>query len=258
MTEQDPERLTSGQDSLVKSLIEEGRKELASPAQLTALAAKLGPIVGGGGPGGSGGLPHARPTGPTGVVAPKTAGLGLVKGLGIAALGAATVVTVLRVFMAPQQAAIPLMSTPEGPLPVDPSAQVAPLPPLPDPTAPFAAMDLQMPSAKPPTSPNPHGVAGGLPAGSARAPASLPAELPLLTAAQDALQQDPAKALGLCNEHARHFPTGVFASEREALAIQALVSLHRNDEAQKRAAAFRTTFPDSPLVQRIDRIVASP
>ena len=36
MTDEDPTRLAAGQDSLMKSLIEEGRKELASPTQLAA------------------------------------------------------------------------------------------------------------------------------------------------------------------------------------------------------------------------------
>jgi hypothetical protein len=250
MTEQDPERLAAGKDSLVKSLIEEGRKELASPSQLAAVAARLGPVLGGGGgPGGTG--PGGAGSGaahPASVAAPKAAGLGLAKGLGIAALGAATLVTVLRVVTTPQQAAIPLTLTPEGPQPTEP---VVP----PDLLSPLASLTPPEPSTAPPM---PHHGEVATPAAPVKRDPNAGAELRMLTEAQDALPADPAKALAICNDAARRFPSGAFGQEREALAIQALTGLGKTDEAHKRADAFYVAYPDSPLARRIKEVLASP
>jgi hypothetical protein len=82
-------------------------------------------------------------------------------------------------------------------------------------------------------------------------------ELPLLTRAQAALPADPAGALALCEEHARTYPAGTFAQEREVIAIDALVRLGRRDEARSRAARFAATYPSSSDRPRIETLVGT-
>ena len=57
MSEREPDRLTdASNDPLLRELLGAGRKELPDEAQLAAVMAKLGPVIGpGGGGGGSGG-----------------------------------------------------------------------------------------------------------------------------------------------------------------------------------------------------------
>jgi hypothetical protein len=254
MTDEDPVRLAAGEDSPIKRLIEEGRKELASPTQLGAVAAKLGPVLGGGGGGptggGGGGANAPRPAS---VTAPKAAGMGLANQLAIGALGLATLVTIVRVAMTQGTSAVPLTSTPEGPLPGG-SSSAEPANSGPDPADP-----LLTPPDPSTFFPVPHhgegGVAAPLAAKSGPNPGT---ELHLLMQAQDALAAEPAKTLELCNEHSKRFAASKFAQDREVLAITALVALDRTDEARKRSDAFRATYPGSPLVRRIDQILPSP
>jgi hypothetical protein len=62
---------------------------------------------------------------------------------------------------------------------------------------------------------------------------------------------DPQQALALAEEGRRRFPSGLYAQEREAHAIFALVRLGRRGEAEARARAFVAAYPHSPLVERI-------
>jgi hypothetical protein len=57
------------------------------------------------------------------------------------------------------------------------------------------------------------------------------------------------------DEHAREFPRGQLAEEREALAVQALAQAGRTREATQRAAAFRKRWPDSVLTPVVDEAV---
>ncbi len=66
------------------------------------------------------------------------------------------------------------------------------------------------------------------------------------------LRARPADALVGAAEHARRFPRGQFAEEREAIAVQALAALGRSAEARSRAAAFHRRFPASPLGASVD------
>ena len=68
---------------------------------------------------------------------------------------------------------------------------------------------------------------------------------------------DPARVLELVAQHRREFPGGRLAEEREALAIRALCSLGRGDEARARAGAFRVAFPHSFLAPVIDSALAA-
>jgi hypothetical protein len=70
-------------------------------------------------------------------------------------------------------------------------------------------------------------------------------ELALLQRAGDRLRADPAGALHLAEQHAERFPSGALAQEREVIAIEALVGLHRDSEARDRAQHFVHDFPGS-------------
>jgi hypothetical protein len=90
----------------------------------------------------------------------------------------------------------------------------------------------------------------------ARAPvAAPPSETALLRDARLALSGDPARALALTEQHRREYPSGGFSQEREVIAITALGRLGRTSEARGRAERFRSAYPTSPYIERIDRAV---
>jgi outer membrane protein assembly factor BamD (BamD/ComL family) len=60
---------------------------------------------------------------------------------------------------------------------------------------------------------------------------------------------DPARALRALNEHARRFPDGALAEEREGLRIAALQAAGKRDEAQRDADRFKKRYPRSVLSQ---------
>jgi hypothetical protein len=80
---------------------------------------------------------------------------------------------------------------------------------------------------------------------------SYAAELDLLHRAQVGYASgDFATALLLLSEHARRFPNGRLAEEREALRVRSLSGSGRTLEAQRAAAAFAARFPRSVLLPR--------
>jgi hypothetical protein len=83
-------------------------------------------------------------------------------------------------------------------------------------------------------------------------------ELGLLQAANRALLARPAQALELAQKHERQFAQGVFAEEREAIAIEALLRLGRANEAAERHQRFERAFPSSTYRQRLDRLRGKP
>jgi len=81
-------------------------------------------------------------------------------------------------------------------------------------------------------------------------------ELRVLQPAQQAVaRQDFVSALATIREHQRRFPSGKLAEEREALRVKALLGLGRFQEARRAGAAFRTHFPHSALLGRIDAML---
>jgi hypothetical protein len=56
---------------------------------------------------------------------------------------------------------------------------------------------------------------------------------------------NPARALQLTAEHGRRYHEGVFAQEREVLAIDALSRLGNRDLAAARARRFIESYPES-------------
>lgn len=82
---------------------------------------------------------------------------------------------------------------------------------------------------------------------------SLEAERALLDVARTALGRgDGSNALRATEEHGRKFPRGILSEEREAMSIQALRLLHRDDEAEARLARFRGHFPTSLILPALE------
>jgi hypothetical protein len=87
---------------------------------------------------------------------------------------------------------------------------------------------------------------------------SLSAERGILDGARGALGSgDAARALALADEHVRRFPRPQLGEEREAIAIQALAALGRNDEARARAERFRIAAPHSLFLPAIEASLRS-
>jgi len=82
--------------------------------------------------------------------------------------------------------------------------------------------------------------------------ASLMEEHRILRSARQALESDLQRALALTQEHARRFPGGTLAQEREVIAIDALARLGRAKDAKDRAKGFREQYPDSPHRDQVE------
>lgn len=81
---------------------------------------------------------------------------------------------------------------------------------------------------------------------------SYAAELRLLQRAQsEYTSQDFPDALVLVAEHARRFPNGRMAEEREALRVRSLAGAGRGDEARRALITFGEHFPHSALLPRL-------
>lgn len=76
------------------------------------------------------------------------------------------------------------------------------------------------------------------------------------------LDTNPRKALELTEEHAALHPAGLHVEDREALAIEALLRLRREDTALARAEHFVAAYPVSPYArpvrQLIERLASRP
>lgn len=123
--------------------------------------------------------------------------------------------------------------------PESPSSPAAVVPSAPDPVASAATPDREP-----------------RPAGSAATPGPdvdpLAEEAALLGRAQSALAAGRhAEALAVLDEHARRFPSGVLAHEREAARWLALCGSGRGDAARGPVSAFLAEHPGSPLAARL-------
>jgi hypothetical protein len=77
------------------------------------------------------------------------------------------------------------------------------------------------------------------------------AEADNLAQIKGALASDPSAALSFVAEGNRRFQFGALREERDASEVQALSALGRRAEAQGRAREFLTTYPKSPLSERV-------
>jgi hypothetical protein len=88
---------------------------------------------------------------------------------------------------------------------------------------------------------------------------SYAAELDLLQRAQVAFAgRDFSGALVLVAGHARRFPNGRLAEEREALRVRSLAGSGRADDARSAVAAFANRFPRSVLLPRLRQSAGAP
>jgi hypothetical protein len=88
--------------------------------------------------------------------------------------------------------------------------------------------------------------------------AQLGAERALLDMARTAVARGQGEvAFGPLQRHARNFPHGRMAEERDWLWVQALLLTGRTSEARARAARFRAAYPNSLMIPALDRIVPS-
>ena len=213
------------------------RNDGPSAADLNQVAAALGPIL------------DAAPSG-------AAAGSAVTaKAVGAAALGGALVVGALALW-GPGSGQQPLETAPSAV-----SARVveatsraaAPPPPSIEPATEEALPDPEEPEAKsaPP--------AGREPAPSPRPSTSQearrPSEAQLLDQARAAIKNDPARALELAREHARLYPRGALAQEREVIAIEALKRAGKSNAARERADEFRQRHPSSIHKNKVEGVV---
>jgi hypothetical protein len=236
----DPELLvSSADDAELRALLEAGRDELPSKAQLDGLASKLGPILGPGGSGGHGGA--------GGAAAKVGAGGAMAKVLGALTLavvvGGGAVQTWRSGTKNATSNSTPMVQSTNAVVaaaPVEaPPAEETP-PPAPSPAVVAAPAPRRLPS----------------PAPSVIAPVDdSEADVTLVQSAHAALASDPARTLALCAEHARRFPNGLMAQEREVLAIEALVKTGRMSDARARADRFAASYPSSTHLRRIHAVL---
>lgn len=87
---------------------------------------------------------------------------------------------------------------------------------------------------------------------------TLAREVALLSRARASLAEAPRETLRLVDEHARAFPSGKLALERELVAVDALEALGRRDEARARAARLLTQARGTIYEARVrDRLGAT-
>jgi hypothetical protein len=105
----------------------------------------------------------------------------------------------------------------------------------------------------------PRATSASAPAPKEREIASPPMEVALpehalLLEARRRVASEPLVALSLVDEHGRRFPKSDLTQERELIAIDALITLGRGDEARARASQFRRRFPGSAHLPRLQAL----
>jgi hypothetical protein len=90
------------------------------------------------------------------------------------------------------------------------------------------------------------------------APDTLPAEIAALDRARAALHGDPANARALVDAYDATFPRGALREEAMVVRIEALVAAGDADEARRRTAMFVASYPNSPHVLRLRRLLPEP
>lgn len=275
----DPPRLfddASGAPALLRRALGDARADLPTAEAMARLAEKLGPILepqpppegsppGGGSPPPDGGSPALPPGEPPARTALPMEGGGAVGGGGIA-LGLAAAAVVLGVLWAGpdrplspdtlkpaiQRAAIEAHATEarsREALEAEARATEAQEGHLGD--AASRALDAPRSSSSRART-STHGPTPAAPVKGAMNGAVRETEANVLWRARSALSADPASALAAAAEHARLFPGGALAEEREVIAILALTKLGRAAEARARASELLRRRPDSVHRRRIE------
>lgn len=221
----------------LRRLLEVGRQQLGTPAEIAMLAQSLARALPGSGLGNSAGPSGAAPV-------PIAARWGAWLAAGGAVLVGAVTWWALGSRSLPEpslEASAPPVSS-QSVEPVSP-----PLPPAP-PQAIVAAEATpetvaERPSAPRRAAPRPRGHTASKPS---------VAEAELLERAQAALAKRPKHALALTREHQRRFPRGLLVQEREVIAIDALNRLGQKRAAGAKAAEFEERYRGSVHQPRLD------
>jgi type IV secretory pathway VirB10-like protein len=146
---------------------------------------------------------------------------------------------------APTASAEVVASPPPSPAIPEPAI----LPEAPAPSAPSAAVAVPAPPPR----------ASASPPARANTDQSVAAEVALLRKVSASLRAGDAKgALAGVDEHARRFPNGALAEERDMERIVALCKLGRRDEAEQATKLFSTAYPTSSHEARIRAACAIP
>lgn len=253
-TETRPWLQDEGADPALKELLESTEFDGPSDRQLEKLTARVAflfdlPPGGGEGGGGGGGGPSA-PAAPAGGAATVAATSGVVKAIvaaGVISVGAVVATVTLRepavqpIVVAPPPVIATAPVVPREPEPVAPPAIVepakAPPPPVVRPTVVRPVTPPPEPKASPP-------------------PPSPDAELTALDDAIAAARAGrPAQALAAVEAHVASWPDSPLAQEREVIAIEALLSLGRRDDARARLGVFRSKWPTSTHLVRLESML---
>jgi hypothetical protein len=233
MSEQDTRRWLkpdSPVDARLAALLEAGRAERPSEAQLQALAKRLGPTFGGPGPSGGGAAAPGTP-------------------LFALAIAAAAVVALcgLWALRAERGADADARSVPRAPSAAPTRAALDAGPS----TAALQQAPMHDAGARQVTEPH-----DAPPQASSRAPTrDSRDELVLLEQAHRALGAAPKRALEATVLHAKRFPNSQFAQERELLAIDALRRLSDRPHARARAERFLVQYPGSSHARRVRELL---
>jgi hypothetical protein len=164
------------------------------------------------------------------------------------AASAGSVAVIWYLVSAPAPGPAPGAAAPAPPAPATVAEPPAPSAPAPVLEAPAPVLEAPAVAAPEPAAPARQRDLHAVPRTDSRA---RPREEALLERAQSALAAHPDRALALAAEHRRLFTRGVLAEEREAIAIEALRRLGREQEATRRAAAFVAKYPNSVHRSRV-------
>lgn len=234
MTNDEPTRLTNAADvpADVRALLRDAAEvpPMTDADRASILAALVAPA------------PAPAPAPHPGPAAPMAA-----KPLLIAGVTVVAAVAVLAVVIA-RRPTEPSVSAPPAPTTIprmDASAAPEEIPS----TAP--PIEKATPSATPSTTPSTRAVARP----QASTVDTLAAENALIRTARSQLDTAPADALASLEEHARRFPTGALAPERDYLFVKALRRLGRVDEARTRARVYAKKHPSSPYTPAVQTIL---
>ncbi|MDH5671834.1 MAG: hypothetical protein OEZ06_06765 [Myxococcales bacterium] len=144
--------------------------------------------------------------------------------------------------------------------PAPPTALQAAVPKLPEPEPTLAAPEPTQAQVPEPAEIEPARAELQKRTRPARRPAPPPdpaAELALLEQAQRAMASSPGRTLSLAQEHKKLYRHGQFQQEREMLAIEALLRLGEQRNAELRGRRFEKAFPRSSHVPRLRQLLAS-
>ena len=235
----DPTRWADGGDAPgdLAALLKGARDDVPTQEELKAVAAALGPALGGSAGSGAGATgTSGAAAGATGAVSGPIVVLGVVAACALAGGGLYALVK----SSAPEFSHAPTPTTPIV-VPAAPSVSAPSQPQEPETTA----EEPSASAAPEPVKPAPTASKG-------------PSEAELLRRAQQLVQTNPAQALALTREHQRRFPNGALSQEREVIAIEALKKLGNEKAAKEKSGEFEKSYPGSAHIPKVETLKPSP